>query len=305
MTTNATRIRLDGVSGIDFYADKRYTLTTRTGWDSTPGLTGSNLTVPGRNGEIWRAKDYGPGRMVLEIYIHNVDATGVIPGGSNAEKQFRANLDRLLELFSRKTLIEVQKTENPADVSPVYKINYAEVGIVLNPVYDNGTEPGATLTVELVFPDPIWLDIVAVDTVGTPSATTPRTQVLSNLAGTTAPITDSIFVLIGPATNPRVADGYGTGWIQYNGTIAGGSRWRVNCLTFQSETGATLNYSAGSYINLNTGTNAIAQTSFSPGPNLLSITPGPGGVAPSVVLSGSGFSSATQLNVLARKKFIS
>lgn len=302
MTANATQIRLDGLYGIDFYTDKRYTLTTRTGWDSTPGLTGSNLVVPGRHGEIWRRKDFGPARMILDIYIHSVDKTGVVPVGSNPEKQFKANLDTLFELFTRQELIEVAKTEDPQSEYYYQKVNYAEVGIVLTPTYDDGPLPGASLTVELIFPDPIWKELVVKEYTGTPSATSGRNEVLTQLAGSTAPITDAIIIVIGPITNPRLDDGYSStnqGYIRYSGTIAAGTRWRINCATFTSEVGAGLLFNSG------TGTNVMSNTLFGPGPRLFNLRPGPSGAAPSIVLTGTGMSSATQLNVQANRKFIS
>lgn len=300
MTTDATRI---SIGSIDFYNNKSFVLTNRTGWDIFPGLTGSNIRVPGRDGEIWRSKDFATGRMVLDIYITAFDSTGVVPAGSTAEKQYRANLDLLMAVLGdRFATVKVVKLNNPTDVTTDPRENYAEIGAVFTPDHF-GSEPGATVSIELVFPSPFWIDITPKNTVGTASATSPRTITLTNLAGTTAPITDPIVLVYGPATNPRVTDNGSGAWVQYNGTLAAGSRWRVNASTFQSEIGTNLDYNATTYANVNTGTNVLADTGFT-GPSLFTINPYQYGT-PQLTFTGTSLSASTQVNVLARRKFLS
>lgn len=292
------------IEGLTFDgSDKRFTLTQRSGWDITPGITGSNLVIPGRDGEVWRAKKYAPSRMVLDIFIHNVNASGTRAAGVTADEQYRLNLDTLFSLFSRRTgLITVNKFDGDY-ATAAQRTNYAEVTAVLNPDFaGSSTDPNSQMTVELTFPNPIWEDIVAQASTFT-SVTNGGQYTLSGALGyITAPITDAVILLIGPATNPRIVDGASDSFIQYNGTLTSGQRWRVNCQTFQSEIGSNLQFNTGGYTNINSGTNVIASTSYGPDANLFTIAPN-GTSLPSVLVYGSGFSS-TQLTITAKRKFI-
>lgn len=282
-------IIVDGVR-LDNYA---YGITTRTGWDSTPGLAGENFSIPGRDGEVWRAKDYGTGRLVLELFVAGSDADNAIPAGSTADRTFRNNMDALLGIFGKRSgLITVDKEMEDGSV----RRNFAEVGTVITPEYIDGA-PLATMTVELVFPDPLWRATTATTVEPAGSATSPRTIALTGLAGITAPITDATLLFVGPATNPRITDATSGNWIQYTGTLGAGSVWRVNCATFTSEVGSALGYTGGS------ASTVIANTTFNPGPRFLSITPG-ASLTPSLTISGSGFSSDTTVKVSATRRFL-
>ena len=300
---NAPQIQIDTIA---FEGNKSYILTSRTGWEVTPGLSGSNIAVPGRNGEIWRAKDYAPGRMVLDIVVTHLNSSGVVPGGSTAEKQYQANMDLLMVTLTQQTQILVTKVYDPDGLYPVTRQNYAEVTALLQPEFiGSESEPSATLTVELTFPNPIWFDLIGRDYVGAANATNNRTLTLTRFEGITAPLDEAIFLVIGPATNPRITDRSGA-WVQYNGTIAAGARWRVNTRTFQSEVGSSpvLFYTENTVTNQNAGTSVLAQTTFSPGPALMTVTPNGIG-SPELVFTGTGLGSTTQVNVCAFRKYIS
>ena len=260
-------IIIDGVR-LDSYA---YSITSRTGWDNTPGLVGENVRIPGRDGEVWSAKDYGTGRLVLDLFISGTDADNIVPAGFTEDTKFRANIDALLSIFGKRTgLITVDKEMEDGSV----RRNFAEVGLVLTPEYfDSNTV--ALLTVELVFPDPLWK--------ATTTTTSTGTGALSAFAGITAPITDAVITVAGPATNPRVTDSVSGAWIQYTGSVAGGSSWVVNCATFASTVGAS---------------SVIANTTFNPGPRFFTLTPATNGT-PTVTLS-----SGASLTIAAAKRFL-
>lgn len=258
---------IDGIR-LDSFA---YSITSRTGWDSTPGLAGNNLRVPGKDGEIWQAKDYGTGRVVLDLFVQGTDTDGAIPAGSTAEKTFRSNIDALLATFSkRSSLITVDKEIEDGSV----RRNFAEVGAVIQPDYFDGNTV-ATFVVELIFPDPLWKATTLTTSNGTGS--------LAAFAGITAPISDAVITVAGPATNPRVTDSVSGAWIQYTGTLASGSSWVIDCAAFSSKIGAT---------------SVIASTTFNPGPRFFSLTPG-STLEPSVALS-----SGASISIVAAKRFI-
>lgn len=290
MTALAPRaIIVDGVR-LDNYS---FLVTTRNGWDNTPGLAGENTVVPGRDGEVWRAKDYGANRLVLELFVNGADEDGVVPVGSTADRKFRENMDALLAIFGKRhSTIQVDKEMEDGSV----RRNFGEVGAVISPEYFDGAAM-ATMTVELVFPDPLWKATTTTTAEPSGSSTSPRTISLTQFSGITAPISDATLLFVGPATNPRITDVTSGAWIQYTGTIAAGTVWRVNCQTFASETGSNLGYTGGSV------TSRIATTTFQPGPRFFSLTPNTS-LTPSVTLSGSGFSADTTVKVSASKRFL-
>jgi hypothetical protein len=267
MTATTPSIVVDGVR-LDDYA---FTITTRTGWDSTPGLVGSNLKVPGRDGEAWQAKDYGTGRLVLDIAVSGTNSAGAVPGGSTASQTFRANIDKILSVFARRsTLLTVDKEMEDGTI----RRNFGEVGVVLTPEYfDSNTV--ALITVELIFPDPLWK--------ATTNTTASGVGALSAFTGITAPISDAVITITGSATNPRLTDTVSGSWIQYTGTVGAGVTWVVNCATFTSVVG---------------GSNVVATTTFNPGPRFFSLTPS-ATLTPSVTLS-----SGTLTSIVAAKRFI-
>ena len=260
-------IIVDGIR-LDNYA---HTITTRNGWDSSAGLVGENTRVPGRDGEIWRAKDYGPGRMVLDLFIGGTDADGAVPAGSTEEKTLRNNIDKLMGIFGRRSgLLTVDKEMEDGSV----RRNFGEVGVVIAPEYFDGN-PIALLVVELTFPDPLWK--------ATSNTTSNGAGSLTAFTGITAPVSDAVITVTGPASNPRLTDVVSGAWIQYNGTVSAGQTWVINCGTF----GSTVN-----------GGNAVASTTFNPGPRFFTITPD-AALTPSVTIS-----SGTLTSIVAAKRFL-
>lgn len=264
-------IVVDGIR-LDNYA---YAITSRNGWDKTPSLAGENAKVPGRDGEIWRAKDYGLSTMVLDMFVSGTNENGTVPGGYTAETKFRANMDSLLAIFGKRTgLIQVDKEMEDGSV----RRNFAEVGVVMAPEYFDANTV-ATLTVELVFPDPLWRSTTTVT--ATSSNTTSIT--LSAFAGITAPISDAVITIAGTATNPRITDFVSGAWIQYTGSLSG--TWVIDCANFTSKIG---------------GSSVLAATTFNPGPRFLNITPQTN-LTPKLTLSGF---SAASTSVVAYKRFL-
>lgn len=289
-----SRITVNGVE-LNNYA---YLITERSGWDSTPGLVGSNVRVPGRDGEVWRAKDYGPSRMVLDLYIGGNDEDGAVPNGSTADITLRNNLDKLFAIFGRRhRLIQVDKLMEDETT----RRNFAEVGAVLQPEYF-GANAAAKLTVELVFPDPIWYDTDTTSLTPAGSATNNRDIAQTQWTGSTAPITDGIYIFKGPAANPYITDAVSGGYIRFDGTLTGNQDWRINAKTFTSEVGNNLGFSWQTG-NINTGTSVIAQTRFS-GPRFFVATPDADTLTPVLNITGTGMTSRTALYSYGYRKFL-
>lgn len=282
-------ITVDGVE-LNNYA---YLITERTGWDNTPALVGENIKVPGRDGEIWREKSYGPGRVVLDLYVSGRDANGSVPAGFTEETKFRANLDKLFQLFTKRTgLIEVQKQYEDG----VQRYNYAEVGAVISPKYVANTNT-ATMTVELVFPNPIWSTPISVTNSGT--LTNGAQITLSNFAGSTAPISDALFLVTGPFTALTIFDNVSGKSISLSIQLTAGQKWRFDSGAFTSQTGTDL-----TILGTGTPTNALLFTTFT-GPRFLELNPVPeANYAPRLDIAGAGFTAASTITVKGSRKWI-
>lgn len=258
-------IIIDGVR-LDTYA---FAITSRTGWDSLPGLSGENIRIPGKDGEVWSAKDYAPGLMSLDLFVQGTNSTGVIPGGSTAGATFRSNMDSLLAIFGKRSgLIAIEKEMEDGSI----RRNNAEVTAVVTPEYLGG-DPVATLKVLLTLPNPIWQ--------ATSNTTSSGTGLLTAFTGITAPITDALITVTGATSGATITDVVSGGFIKYIGALSG--TWIINCSSFTSTIG---------------GVSAIAGTSFSPGPRFFSITPN-ASLIPNVTLSAGG-----SLTIVAAKKYL-
>lgn len=272
-----------------------FNITTRSGWDYLPEPVGSNVRVPGRHGSLWRRKDFAEGRMVLDCFVLGCDELGRIPLGSDAEVEYRRNLDKLLAVFGRRDgLLTVEKTQ----VDGSSRLNYGEVTAAITPDFP-GSSPAATFRVELTFPDPLWVDAAGPQTIEpAASATSPRTHRLDALSGTAAPILDAVVLVEGPAAIPRVTDVKSGAYAELGRNLAAGETWRLRAGDYVSETGTGLGYTGGA------ATNRLTQTVISASPRYLPLTPDPAHrMTPSLELSGSGFGATTRLRVRATRRF--
>lgn len=257
-------IIIDGVR-LDTYA---FAITSRTGWDSLPGLTGENIRVSGRDGEVWSPKDYAAGLMSLDLFVQGTNAAGTVPNGSTAGATFRSNMDSLLAIFGKRSgLIAVEKEMEDGSI----RRNNAEVTAVVTPEYLGGDHV-ATLKVLLSLPNPIWQ--------ATSDTTSTGAGLLTAFTGITAPITDAVITVTGATSGTTITDVVSGGSIKYVGALSG--TWVINCASFTSTIG---------------GVSAIAGTTFNPGPRFFSITPNASRIPNVTVSSGS-------LTIVAAKKYL-
>lgn len=253
------------------------------GVDTTAGLRGDNLTVPGRHGRVWRPKRYDEANRVLRMW-----ATG------NDEATLEANLDALIAMFTvRHRLLDVRRTR----ADGVTRQMFAEAVDVLDPrillayPYNGYLE----LNVALRTPGAFWQDVATSDFTSPAGLTLPSTVAVTTLAGGTAPIDDAVIVVRGPIANPTVTDVSGAS-VTLAGTLANGTDWQVDSSAWTSKTGAALGFGAG-------GTDALAATTHTDA-RMLPITPA-GASSPQLTLSGTGgVGAATALLVRGRRKFL-
>jgi hypothetical protein len=279
-------LQVDGTR-LDTYA---YGIESFEGRVGMAGKVGGNISVPGRHGTIWIPnKPYDEMNVVLKMFVNGTDIDGNVP--SSAVASFRANLDTLYLIFNKTSaLLDVRQTW-PSGVRQCF----AEVIEAVDPSVF-GIQPAGRFNVALNLPSPFWQDVSTADYTSASSLTSGVTLTMATYDGSTAPIEDAIFAVRGPATNPRLTDVASGAWVQYTGTIAAGTDWQVNSGTWASVTGSNIGLGAG-------GTSVISGTGYGgAGPRFLTLTPRVGG--PQVTLTGSAFSSTTQVLARARKKYL-
>lgn len=286
--TSLIPITVDGVR-LDTLA---WNIETLDGRLSVPGLRGEDPIVPGLDGVVYVPnKSADAGSMTLTMWVRGSDADGLVPFGSSQMAEFRKNLAALVTMFGvRHRLLDVRQTWPAGDIQWMAQ--------VVQP-YDfsaNAVNPRAKFAVELNIPQTYGRDVSTTDYTSASALTTGTTLTLAAYAGLTAPISDAILVVRGPATNPRLTNPDTGEWVQYNGTIATGTDWRIDCAQWDTRTGAAIGLAGAG------GTIQVAGTTYAGGgAPFMRLHPRSGG--PQLTLTGSGFGAGTQVLARARRRF--
>lgn len=288
--TSRWPVTIDGVR-LDTLA---YNVSTREGRDLSPSVQGSNVPAL-RHGELWSAhKKFGPGRMVLKMWVAGTDEDGVSPVDDYA--LYRANLDKLLMLFNvRHRLIDVRQTiEN---IGPIQRQALCEVTAVIDPSMMAMAPYTAEMAVEFNIPGAFWFDVA--DTLYDSGAAyvSGTIMTLTSLLGSTAPMTDMYLVVDGPANSPKVYDNRSGHWVQYVGNLPTGQQWCVNTATWSSKVGVGIAFT-------DTGTDVYANTTFAGGhsPKLFGLVPDI--AAPQMRMEGTGFGANTKFRIRTKRAFL-
>lgn len=288
--TSSIPMTVDGVR-LDTLA---WNIETLNGRLSIPGVRGEDPIVPGMDGAIFVPnKSYDSGLMTLQMWIRGSDVNGGIPVSSSQMGEFRKNLDTITKLFTvRHRLLDIRQTWPAGDIQWPAKVEQP---------WDftaSAINPRAKFAVELSIPGVFGQDVSTTDYSSATALASGVTLTMAAYDGMTAPVADSIIVVRGAATNPRLTNPDTGEWVQYNGTIASGTDWRVDCSLWETRTGVGIGLSSGA------GTNQVANTQYAGGgARFMRLTPRATG-GPQIVLTGTGFGASTQVLARARRKFI-
>lgn len=278
VTTTSELVTYDGV----VLNTMAYNISTGTGRTITPTIRGEHIEVAGRSGNIFiQNRVTGPGEVILTMWVVGHDVDNLVPGGSSMRLEFEKNKEKLLQLFQYNKLCYLTAVQADGTTR--------ECWCYVADRLDIQTTSGRTrgeFTVALEIPDVYWQD-TADTTITQTVSSSPGTVNLTGLAGMTGPIEDAVIEVRGPATNPRVTSNQANIWVQLNRSLSAAETWQINCKTWTSTVGAT---------NVTTLTTHWGHAKF------MIIPPA---ILPQLVLSGTGFTSNTQLKVIARKKYVS
>lgn len=263
---------------------------------ATPSRRTADAVVPGLDGVIPAfSEDYEAPTFGLTMFVRGTDPDGLIPGGG-AIARFRANLDELIHLFSRRWgLIDLRETVSAG----VERQAWAKPVDTIQPEVRPGAQ--GSFAVALLIPGAFWQDVAAVDwTQNGPSAGTAYEVV--PLRDSTAPVTDAVVLVTGPVTNPTITDVASGGSVTLNAAVPAGAQWRLNAGTWATRTGALGLGSADV-----AGADAQATTRWTGfGARFLTLNASrdTGSRKVKIVVSGTGMTGATSISVRARRKFL-
>lgn len=276
------------IDGVDLQSTLGVRVTSDSVFHTMSGVRSSAISLPGQHGSttVQTEEFYESGHLILQCWMD----------GLGNPSTHEARLDAFLTLLQG--ALDVRKTMSDASIRQA--LCYMRASI------DPEHRPGAwtKMTVPLEMPGAFWRDVSA----STFSQTQPvsgTTYAMTNLAGTTAPITDAVILWTGPITNPQATDPLSGSSITWQGTVAAGSQVRVQAGTMTAVSGVGIGLA---------GAGADASGALVPsGPGsafrLIEFMPEMVGGDPltrrvQVKVTGSGITSATNVQVSARRAFI-
>jgi len=265
-----------------------------------PALRPADVQISGVDGLTPSLDDdFAESLVTLTMYVRGSDEDGYVPPGAAALAQCKANLDTLLAVFSKTyALLDIQ--ENADGVGGLRRI-YGKVIQPIEPDLKAGAL--AELKVQVMAPFSFWEDLEPADWTQT-AVTSGSVYEVTTLQGSTAPISDAVFLFTGPGTNVELSDFNTHDYCRLNYALAAGQSWRMNSATWASQYG-TLTLGSADTV----GTSADAITVEGGGSaRFLRLTPVLDLVSGlrkvRVSVTGSGFTSASTLKIRARRKYV-
>jgi hypothetical protein len=181
------RFTIDGVS-LGTYA---HMIEVVRGLDVLAGRVRNAATVAFRHGTIPTADWYFDEKVLpLVITVAPWDADGDLTHGVGDQGHLRDNLDELLHLFGKRSLLDVRRLVPSEESDELLELQaYATVG---KTVLVDGGPVHRQFAVDLILPYPFWHELPVVELAEDTSHTF--------TTGGTAPVADMVYVLAGDGT---------------------------------------------------------------------------------------------------------
>jgi hypothetical protein len=208
-------LTINGVS-LDTYA---FMASDISGLMRVPERRGDNVVVPNRHGRIKSAgKRFDANEVVIPLWIVGAEPDGSIPGGSDEAREFFQRRDELLQLLYAEPMTLAFTRPNGHTVQA-----HGEVVDVLD-FTRRFNEPIAQVSVAIEILDAFWEDADSVSQ--DVSGTTGTETTLTAFEGATAPMSDVVITVFGPANNPQFT--HGERWVKYNGVVDSGRQLQID-----------------------------------------------------------------------------
>jgi hypothetical protein len=254
-----------------------------TGRLRTPGRRTTNVTVAARHGALRVAnKLFAENVLALPMWVIGGDDNGRVPSGQTDRRLLRSNIDTLTRLFLGSTgPLDIRWTRPDGTVRQCF-------GDVLDAIDFTTETPDqlAKFGVTITMTDPFWYDLTNITQQLQANG---ANATFSSFAGATAPMERLRAKLIGPWNSPIVTFADGS-WFAVDVNIPAAATVTINSDTWTlSSTGVTTILS-----NLRRSAGVTGRW--------LTIPPTVDG--PVVSFSGSGRTTATQLELFGKRAYL-
>lgn len=263
-----------------------FDIMTWDGLDVTPDMKGDDVDVPQRNGVIPVTNYFQAGQKFVTMIVSTADPnTGVVPTTIAGQRtNFDKNLDSLLKIFYRRKLLNIVRT-----LSDGVTVRTAQVKCV------TGIQPttlglaSAQVTFGLVLPYSFWRDQNNV-TQNLAVAATGAQLRFNTFDTASAPMSDLVYQINGPITNPKITDLETGAWVQYTGAAISAGQ------SISLDAGAMTVAGGGGYAA------AIANVSHGGDPRWLTLVPSVDGSF--LQVDGAGIAAGCSLTVTGKRAYL-
>lgn len=262
-----------------------WNISQKSGRYMLPGVRGSNTQVPGMRGSSFvRNRPVNTGMWTLTMWVLGAFPDGSIPAWGESRRVFDRNFEQLVKsVMSVSAAISLNVWQDDGSVRTAS-------GMIGGSTDSNLTMGGRRGEITLVFEilEGTWQDALARSVVGTPGVGwSNQVMDLSALDGGSAPMDNAVITVNGPFTNPRVFDPITNTWVQYNGTLATGDTWVVDC---------------GAWTSTVNGVGALINTQHYGHARFIVIDPGTYGRKPSIQVTGTGTGATSNITIKAARQ---
>lgn len=263
-------------------------ITSRTGRHTVPGFRGDDITVPGVSGKTFVAnKPLDTGLYTLTMIILGIHPDGTVPHPTAQRDVFQDNYETILRACLSSSAPVTLYSWQPDGT--VRTTTATLIGNSPDPTLNVGGRRAEVSFVFTILPG-MWKDFNSTTVTGTASASwSNQALALTKLANGTAPIEDSVITVTGPITNPVVSNVVTGTSVTYTGTVPAGQTWVIDC---------------GAWTSKVNGASVLSATTHSGHARFVVIGPGPTDTGPTINLSGSGTTTATNLSIVANRKHL-
>src|SRR5690606_36359581 len=168
-------------------------------------------------------KPYAEGGGTLAMWVIGANSDGSVPTDMTQRERLLRHVRALTLMFGRPgTALFEQETPD----------GWLECEAEVVQSYDFTTMAGVTraqFAVEYAIPKAFWQDAAVRDQTMTTSS--PGIVLFSQFAGATAPLTDLVVELKGPATQPMMANPLTGQWVRLDRSLSSSQVWRLEGAT--------------------------------------------------------------------------
>jgi len=197
----------------------------------TPGLRGTNIQVPFKNGKKFIKKRYSERAVMMAMWVRGLDPiTGAIPEGKSEKELLYENIDYLSSVFGKKGQHSLRR------ILPDGTVREAKAEVYRSTVFVKKPAGHVKFSVEFQLADPFFY---GVDLASETKAIGAVSYEWNHINPGTAPVTNAVITLTGPLESPKLENLANSIWLQYQGSIGAGDSVVISAGDFKCMKGIT------------------------------------------------------------------